>query len=343
MNLPKIAYARQDHVSHARASEDYKEILRERYLVLPQDVAADQLPSIDLVILHVEPFDYGTIYREHPELEKKYVISYCVWEASMLPATYISSLSRVQEVWTCSSYCQSVISQYHGNVHCVPHVVKRDLSCSEEDIEKMKRLVQYQADDFLFLNILGTADKRKNVGDLVKAFDLVASQMPCARLILKAPVNTILPVSSTGRVSYVHGYLSDKEINALYRICHAYISTHHGEGWGLTLSDAMLMGKPALATRYSGNLQFMSEKNSFLIECEERAIAPEDCFGWFSSDMKWAYPNIDDIASKLTFVYSNYFSEQMTNKTNQARLDMENFARVLVSEIIYRRLEKLIT
>src|SRR5690606_22342591 len=43
------------------------------------------------------------------------------------------------------------------------------------------------------------------------------------------------------------------------------VSPHRGEGWGLNLSQAMLLKKPVIGSAYSGNLEFMNEENSFLI------------------------------------------------------------------------------
>ena len=34
----------------------------------------------------------------------------------------------------------------------------------------------------------------------------------------------------------------------------AYVSLHRSEGFGLSLAEAMLLGKPVIATGYSGNL-----------------------------------------------------------------------------------------
>jgi glycosyltransferase involved in cell wall biosynthesis len=40
---------------------------------------------------------------------------------------------------------------------------------------------------------------------------------------------------------------------------------HRSEGFGLTMAEAMALGKPVIATGYSGNLDYMSSENSFLV------------------------------------------------------------------------------
>ena len=44
--------------------------------------------------------------------------------------------------------------------------------------------------------------------------------------------------------------------------CDCYASLHRSEGFGITMAEAMLLGKPVIATGYSGNLDFMRPENS---------------------------------------------------------------------------------
>ena len=44
-----------------------------------------------------------------------------------------------------------------------------------------------------------------------------------------------------------------------------YVSLHRSEGFGLTLAEAMALGKPVIATGYSGNLDFMTPETSYLV------------------------------------------------------------------------------
>ncbi|GGG89116.1 hypothetical protein GCM10011585_36600 [Edaphobacter dinghuensis] len=131
-------------------------------------------------------------------------------------------------------------------------------------------------------------------------------------------------------------------MNALYAISNVYVSTHHGEGWGLTLSDAMLLGIPAIATGYSGNLHYMTEDNAFLIPSEERNIETDDCFGLFSGNMKWAYPRLDDIASNMVFVAEHYDNDIVIQRALQAKRDVLRFNRQQIRELIHGRLSDLL-
>jgi glycosyltransferase involved in cell wall biosynthesis len=73
-------------------------------------------------------------------------------------------------------------------------------------------------------------------------------------------------------VVLVERYFSAAEIDGLMNVADCYVSLHRSEGFGLTLADAMARGVPVVATRYSGNLTFMNDENSFLVGYERRPV-----------------------------------------------------------------------
>ncbi len=47
-------------------------------------------------------------------------------------------------------------------------------------------------------------------------------------------------------------------LTQIYRAVDAFVLPSHGEGWGLTLMEAMAMALPTIGTRWSGNMAFMT-------------------------------------------------------------------------------------
>ena len=64
------------------------------------------------------------------------------------------------------------------------------------------------------------------------------------------------------RMVLVEGDLTAAEITSLLWACDGFVSLHRSEGFGRLLAEAMLMGKPVIATAYSGNVDFMTAENS---------------------------------------------------------------------------------
>lgn len=67
------------------------------------------------------------------------------------------------------------------------------------------------------------------------------------------------------RIHLIEESLPYPELLCLYSSCDAFMSLHRSEGLGLVPLEAMLLGKPVVATAWSGNLSYMNYQNSCLI------------------------------------------------------------------------------
>jgi hypothetical protein len=133
----KIYYTASTYASHLRAAKANRALIGRAYPLV------NDLASADVVILHHEPRDFATLYAEYPALRRKYVVAYGVWEADDLPDAYKASISHVQEIWTCSSYSKTAFDKHHPNVHCVPHVLERDITFSPADLQQVKQRIRH--------------------------------------------------------------------------------------------------------------------------------------------------------------------------------------------------------
>ena len=75
-----------------------------------------------------------------------------------------------------------------------------------------------------------------------------------------------------------------------------YVSLHRSEGFGQTLAETMAIGKPVIATNWSGNLMFMTEANSILVGHVKAAVGPDNCP--YPPESRWAAPKLDQAADR---------------------------------------------
>src|SRR6266513_5402159 len=335
MGQLKFWYEVHNYQSHRRVADVYRQMLNRRYTL------AASIDDADVVVLHLEPHDYASIYGRFPELRKKYVVSYCVWEASELPVPYQRSLALVQEVWTCSEYCVGVIKKHHPHVFRIPHTIERERLNHDVDDEIIRRLICFNPQNYYFLSIGRTLGSRKNLSGLVGLFETTASSMPNARLIIKGLPRDPILRSHDARVIYLPLVFSESQLNALYNAVDVYVSAHHSEGWGLTLSDAMLFSKPVVGTGYSGNLEFMNENNSFLVRFSENCIREDELFGLFTTQMKWADPDVDHLRDIMLSLYNGTFRKEAIEKSKRALEDSKKFSTDSVRELLLARMEEV--
>src|SRR5262249_52403809 len=128
---------------------------------------------------------------------------------------------------------------------------------------------------FLFVFDLFSIVERKNPFGLITAFTRAFQPGEGPILVIKT-INGHLRLNDLERVraaaagrpdiAIVDEYYTAQQKNALLGICDCYVSLHRSEGFGLTMAEAMGLEKPVIATGYSGNVDFMTPHNSFLVD-----------------------------------------------------------------------------
>jgi glycosyltransferase involved in cell wall biosynthesis len=128
------------------------------------------------------------------------------------------------------------------------------------------------------------------------------------------------------------------ELAALLHTADCYLSPHRSEGFGLTILEAMSLGKPSIATMYSGNVDFMTAENSFpldytLVELTRR-------HGPYREGARWAEPSIDHAARLIREVVAS--PERAAERGARARTDVErDWSAEAAARAVRSRLETL--
>jgi glycosyltransferase involved in cell wall biosynthesis len=191
--------------------------------------------------------------------------------------------------------------------------------------------------DFNFLT-MAQLSPRKNVQQLIKCFVEKFGDNENVGLIVKANTakNSLIDKVSTlnsfkqlladyedrkCKIYLLHGFLNDEEMAGLYTHpkIHAFVSTTHGEGFGLPLFESTYYGLPVIATDWSGHLDFlykpvkqksgkikfkhMFERISYQLKpVEEEAVWD----GVIAKESMWAYPEGGSIKMALDEVYRDH-------------------------------------
>jgi len=104
-------------------------------------------------------------------------------------------------------------------------------------------------------------------------------------------------------VTLIDEVLPRGDVLALLNCADSYVSLHRSEGFGLTLAEAMLLGKPTIGTAYSGNLDFMTAETSYLVPFE--LVPLTETLAPYPQGCRWAEPSVGDAAMLMRRVYEN--------------------------------------
>ncbi|MEM8531561.1 MAG: glycosyltransferase [Chloroflexota bacterium] len=312
-----VSYVDLSNANWARATDDSVLHLPkgDRYQVNLVCVNADMVPSV-VKQLGVNFFT------------NRYNIGFWHWETANFPKQWHDRFAYFDEIWVDSNFVQKTLSA----VSPIP-IVNVHLSINAFIPSGMRRRELALPEDrflFLFSFDLLSFPQRKNPYGLIEAYKRAfAPNFDRTALVIK--VTNLDADSEEGKrlsqaIASVDGILIDRyfnrtELTGLFENCDAYVSLHRSEGFGLTLAEAMALGKPVVATAYSGNADFMTPSNSYPVGYDIVAIDKD--YGPYQSGDEWADPNIDHAAEMMQDILADPTTAK--RKGAQAAKDIHRF------------------
>ena len=173
-------------------------------------------------------------------------------------------------------------------------------------------------DQFVFLITLDLLSvvERKNPFAAIEAFGRVALEASRpVRLVVKtlngdkrrASLQRIIDLvdlsPASDSIEIIDEFVPDVDMAAMVSAADCLVSLHRGEGLGLHLADAMWLGTPVVASRYSGNLDFMDDDTSMLIDVV--LVGAVNGEGGYPDGMLWAEPDIEQAATAMLRLVSD--------------------------------------
>jgi glycosyltransferase involved in cell wall biosynthesis len=278
-----------------------------------------------IIIMAPEPYFADVFNRAgvYSSLEKRtFAIWY--WELEEAPAHWAGLTQGVQEIWAPTKHIQNALR----NVIAAPVISMLPAITLPSFSPLSRNELGLKDDDFIFLFVFDLASimERKNPLSLIRAFKLAFNSMPKIKLVLKVSRAKNYPEELKVLREAIDGaniYLDISEmarekVTALMNSCDCYVSLHRAEGLGLTIAEAMLLGKPVIATAYSGNLDFMDADTSLLVKYD-RVELDQDYLP-YKKGWHWAAPDEKDAAEKMRWVYENPEAAKLMGEAAKIKL-----------------------
>ena len=135
-------------------------------------------------------------------------------------------------------------------------------------------------------------------------------------------------------IKVISEYYERGEIYDLLAMADCYVSLHRAEGFGLPLAEAMYLGKPVIATAYSGNMDFMNVNNSYLVRYT--LVELEKDIGPYGKSALWAEPDTAHAGELMSFTYSNRDAAKSIGRIAAGQVRSTLDSKVLGRQILKR-------
>jgi glycosyltransferase involved in cell wall biosynthesis len=172
----------------------------------------------------------------------------------------------------------------------------------------------------VFCTTFGNQPKEKQPGLILKTSSATFSVMDREAMVEK--INWVTDrLKSVPPIYLLHGDMSDEEISSLYYDDKVKVmaSFTKGEGYGRPLAEFTFTGKPVIASKWSGHLDFLSEDGAILVDGDVKPVHQSVVNDFLIKESKWFTVNASDGCSKMFDVWKNYDKHISNSKKLQQR------------------------
>lgn len=233
-------------------------------------------------------------------------------------------------------------------IHVIPHGV-----FTEKYQRKLRPLTLPTKKKFKFLSIGGMVG-RKGFDILLDSYLNSFSNKDDVTLIIHAiygdgtaeAAQKKLKTNSTNPEIVTLGYyMSEMDLIRLFRSVDVYVSPYRGEGFGLTILEAMAAGLPPIVTKYGPAVEFCPQDCGYFIEAKETECRVGLCgnmtiFGEPSAvQAKWAEPSVQSLSAQMRFAYTD--QTQLKERSNICQKAAEHFSWDKTADKIFKRISEI--
>lgn len=305
----------------------------------------ERMPTyrINLVLANADQIAWLTSLYPVGRFDDAYNVAVWAWELAAFRPEWFSAFGPLDEVWTNSEFeVESIAAMSPVPVHKIrlpievsptPTLLARDAFGIPHD-----RLVFLTAFD------VGSTSERKNPRMVIEAFRQAFAGSDDVFLVIKFHSSNIDPgvtrdlnrvLRGVDNVLVIADRLPEQQMHLLQSACDCLVSAHRSEGFGLNIAEFMALGKPVIATGYSGNLEFFDEAVGFPIDYRLIEIAQQA--GPYFPGYIWADPLEDSLVEQFLAVRDNPDEARARGERAQVRM-REEFSITRIGEQMRERL-----
>ncbi len=254
-------------------------------------------------------------------------IGYWFWELSVVPADQEPAFAHIDRIWAPSEFVAKAYRS-SGDTPVELHPIRMP----EPAPSDATRSELGMPDGFTFLTSFDhfSVIERKNPTTVIAAFREAFPRRDDVFLVVKSINGDQRPASmrqvmdardGDDRIVVIDRHIEAADQAAMIRHADCLVSLHRSEGLGLHLAEAMWLGTPVVATGYGGNVDFMDEHNSIVID--HNLVPVFNGEGAYPEGEVWAQPNILQATDALRRIESDPELRQRLASAGRAAMESQ--------------------
>jgi glycosyltransferase involved in cell wall biosynthesis len=279
-------------------------------------------------------------------IQRHHLIACWFWELGRIPSEWLPAIDQVDEILAGSHFIEDAFRKVTGKP-----VLRVPLPLGPlHESGLQRRDFGLDENKFIFLSTFDFNSwiARKNPFAVIQAFVAAfPADRDDVRLLIKSSngfrypekLRELIAIADRDPRVIVRDEVIDRaHVNALHRCCDAYVSLHRAEGFGLGLAEAMALGKPVIATGWSGNLEFMNSDVACMVDF--KLVPVNEGEYPHAAGAVWADPSISDAASAMRKLADDPLEAEKLGVKGRDYV-RNKLAPEASAEVIVRRLKEL--
>lgn len=217
------------------------------------------------------------------------------WELPAYPKEWALHLQKFDEVWALSQFIADSLATAGIKAPLVGQAIE-----FEAGPMLPRRYFGIRESAFVLLHFfdLSSFATRKNPQAVLDLFARIRAEDPFrdVQLVLKVKNGErggeewAAGVADDPQIKVLSEPLDSLGVRSLVNACDVFVSLHRSEGFGRGLGEAMGLGRLALGTAWSGNVDFMTAENSLPVGYEMVKLRRDDYPHW--RGQSWAEADV---------------------------------------------------
>jgi glycosyltransferase involved in cell wall biosynthesis len=302
--------------------------------------------NYDVVIQHSIP---GYLFRNKSYSKNIGLIS--VESHNLNDSSIISNINTMDEIWVSTDYEKNILikSGVNKNIKIIPPSLDIDLIQSFKDHKIPLNPIIDRMFKFYFI---GDYLERKNLTDLIVAFNLAFDYNDQVCLIIKTNIDDINPQETKKKIEQdivnikkklrignkykqeiiITENISYKDKIGLHNTCDCFIAPSYGESFCKSVAEAVVLGKTPIFNNNTAMREYVDESSGFPLKSHKIPVLVDNVdikdFDTLTANEYWYRIDIYDLIEKMQEVYKMHKSknDKLIKKIEQGKLNSNTFS-----------------